>query len=53
MSEPLELKSTLKEKPNFVITQYLIDNVYIGIVQDGYGNIVELEIAEIEEIIYE
>ena len=48
MSEPLELKSTLNESPNYVITQYLIDDVYIGIVQDGYGNLLEIEIIELE-----
>lgn len=48
MSEPLELKSTLNESPNYVITQHLIDDVYIGIVQDGYGNLLEIEIIELE-----
>ena len=45
MSEPLELKSTLNENPNYVITQYLVDEIYVGIVQDGYGNLLEIEIV--------
>lgn len=48
MSEPLELKSTLNENLRPVITQYLIDDVYVGIVQDGYGNLLEIEIVELD-----
>lgn len=48
MSKPLELKSTFKGKLRPVITQYLVDDVYIGIVQDGYGNLLDVEIIELE-----
>ena len=42
MSKPLELKSTFKGKLRPVITQYLVDDVYVGIVQDGYGNLLDV-----------
>ncbi len=48
MSKPLESKSTFKGKLRPVITQYLVDDVYIGIVQDGYGNLLDVEIIELE-----
>jgi hypothetical protein len=48
MLKPQELKSTLNENPNYVITQYLVDEIYVGIIQDGYGNLLDLEIIELE-----
>ena len=48
MLKPRELKSTSKGNHRPVITQYLVDDVYVGIVQDGYGNLLEVEIIELE-----
>lgn len=48
MSKPLESKLIFKGRLRPVITQYLVDDVYVGIVQDGYGNLLDLEIIELE-----
>ena len=48
MSKPLESKLIFKGKLRPVITQYLVDYVYVGIVQDGYGNLLDVEIIELE-----
>ena len=48
MSKPLESKLILKGRLRPVITQYLVDDVYVGIVQDGYGNLLDVEIIELE-----
>ena len=48
MSKPLESKLTFKGRLRPVITQYLVDDVYVGIVQDGYGNLLDVEIIELE-----
>jgi|DEB0MinimDraft_4_1074332.scaffolds.fasta_scaffold14930_3 hypothetical protein len=48
MSKPLESKLIFKGKLRPVITQYLVDDVYVGIVQDGYGNLLDVEIIELE-----
>jgi len=48
MSKPLGSKLIFKGKLRPVITQYLVDDVYVGIVQDGYGNLLDVEIIELE-----
>lgn len=48
MSKPLESKLIFKGKLRPVITQYLVDDVYVGIVQDSYGNLLDVEIIELE-----
>jgi hypothetical protein len=48
MSKPLESKLIFKGRLRPVITQYLVDDVYVGIVQDGYGNLLDVEIIELE-----
>ena len=48
MSKPLESKLIFIGRLRPVITQYLVDDVYVGIVQDGYGNLLDLEIIELE-----
>jgi len=48
MSKPLESKLIFKGKLRPVITQYLVDDVYVGTVQDGYGNLLDVEIIELE-----
>jgi len=48
MSKLLESKLTFKGSLRPVITQYLVDDVYVGIVQDGYGNLLDVEIIELE-----
>lgn len=48
MSKLLESKLIFKGKLRPVITQYLVDDVYVGIVQDGYGNLLDVEIIELE-----
>jgi len=48
MSKPLGSKLIFKGRLRPVITQYLVDDVYVGIVQDGYGNLLDVEIIELE-----